>query len=179
VRQGQPALGWRGEGQPHPAAEVLPEVHHEGVPVAHRPHGGRPDLLHPADRGRQRADDRDVDVTRDGHTPRPAAERGVVERRVVERRVVDGRVVHGRVEQPAVLSLAADEIGRGDVGRRDAPARVAGRHHLPALLGLHFELGAQRHVVAVLVGRPRQPDLAAIPPVGKQDGEDVAARPHE
>ena len=63
--------------------------------------------------------------------------------------------------------------------RRGSPARLAGRRDLPARPGPHLELGAQRHVAAVLVGRPEQPDLAAVPPVGQQDGEHVPPRPRQ
>lgn len=169
VRQGEALAGRPESSQPHPPVEVLPEVHHEGVPAAHRPHGGRPELLYPPDRGYGRTNYGNSDVTHDCPAPGP----------VVQHSVVYVRVVHRLLQPPAVLPLAADEVGRADVGRRDAPARLAGRHDPPALLGLHLELRAQRHVAAVLVRRPRQPDLAAVPPVGQQDGEHVAPRPHE
>ena len=164
VRQRHRAARGPQLSQPHPAAEVLPEVDHEGVPAAHRPHGGRPDLLHPAHRGSDRPDDGDVDVAGNSLAPRS---------------VVKGHVVHARLQPSAVLSLAADQVGRGDVRTRGSPARLAGRRDLPARPGPHLELGAQRHVAAVLVGRPEQPDLAAVPPVGQQDGEHVPARPRQ
>ena len=66
--------------QPHPAAEVLPEVRHEGAPAAYRLDGYRPDLTDPPDRRRDRPDDGDVDVTRDGAAPRPVVERHIVHR---------------------------------------------------------------------------------------------------
>jgi len=50
VRQRQPPPGRPGCGQPHPPVDVLPEIHHEGVPVAPRPYRDRPDLLHPPGR---------------------------------------------------------------------------------------------------------------------------------
>jgi hypothetical protein len=53
------------------------------------------------------------------------------------------------------------------------------RHDLPLQPGPHLELGAQRHVVAELVRRARQPHLAAIPPVGQQHGEHVPSRPQQ
>ena len=91
----------------------------------------------------------------------------------------DARRAPPACEPAVVLPLAADEVGRGDVGRRHAPARAAARHHLPAGPGPHLELRAQRQVPAVLVRGARQPDLAAVPPVGQQHREHVPPRRHQ
>ena len=188
VRQRQRSPRGPGVGQPHPSAEVLPEVHHEGLPAAYRPDGRRADLLDSPDRRRDGADDGDIHITCDGGLPGAAAGHPIqariahvriVHARIVQIRIIQGQVVYGRLARAAVLSLAAYEVGRGDMRRRHAPARAGARRHLPAGSGPHLELRAQREVPAVLVRGPRQPDLAPVPAVGQQDREHVPPRRHQ
>ena len=159
VSQGQTSPRRPEIGQAHPPVDVLAQI--ENLPAGHPADGhGR----HLADRTHRRR--------RRGHEPSVAV---VGDRHRIPAGVVEAWLTPAGDHTPQVDRLARDQIGDVDVRPRAAPARAGPRNDGRAVGKVDADLSDEAELRTPLVVGTRQPDLAAVPPVGQDRANRVRA----